>query len=144
MTQPITAAASGIGARVKRKEDRRFLTGLGRYVDDIASPRPLHARIVRSPHAHARIDRIDGAGALAIPGVVAVLALAELPECAGGVLHLHIQNDFDPDGKVSPRSGLGLANVRNRLKTLYHNRGGLTTQVRDNLYCVELEIPCNS
>ena len=85
MTQPIGATASGIGARVKRKEDRRFLTGRGRYLDDITEPRPLHARIVRSPHAHARIDRIDATAALAIPGVVAVLSLAELPECAGGV-----------------------------------------------------------
>ena len=59
MTQPIGASASGIGASLKRKEDRRFVTGRGRYLDDITTPRPLHARIARSPHAHARIDRID-------------------------------------------------------------------------------------
>ena len=85
MTQPTGASASGIGARVKRKEDRRFVTGRGRYLDDIQTPRALHARIARSPHAHARIDRIDASAALAIPGVVAVLSLAELPECAGAV-----------------------------------------------------------
>jgi len=85
MTQPMGASASGVGARLKRKEDRRFVTGRGRYLDDIQTPRALHARIARSPHAHARIERIDAAAALAIPGVVAVLSLAELPECAGAV-----------------------------------------------------------
>jgi carbon-monoxide dehydrogenase large subunit len=85
MTQPMGASVSGIGARVKRKEDRRFVTGRGRYLDDIQTPRALHARIARSPHAHARIDRIDASAALAIPGVVAVLSLADLPECAGAV-----------------------------------------------------------
>ena len=74
-----------IGARIKRKEDRRFLTGHGRYLDDVPITGVLHAAIVRSPHAHARIERVDGAAALALPGVVAVLSLAELPECAGGV-----------------------------------------------------------
>jgi hypothetical protein len=65
-------------------------------------------------------------------------------ECSGGVLHLHIHNDFDPEGKPADRNGVGLANVRNRLKTLYQNRARLTVQVRDNLYCVELELPCDS
>ena len=74
-----------IGARIKRKEDRRFLTGRGRYLDDVPIAAALHAAIVRSPHAHARIERIDATGALALAGVVAVLSLAELPECAGGV-----------------------------------------------------------
>lgn len=65
-------------------------------------------------------------------------------DCADGVLRLHIQNDFDPEGKPVVRSGVGLANVRNRLKTLYQNRARLTTQVRDNLYCIDLELPCDS
>jgi aerobic carbon-monoxide dehydrogenase large subunit len=74
-----------IGARLKRKEDQRLLTGRGRYLDDLTIAGMLHAAIVRSPHAHARIESIDSAPALARPGVVAVLSLAELPECAGGV-----------------------------------------------------------
>jgi carbon-monoxide dehydrogenase large subunit len=85
MTQPVGAAASLIGARLKRKEDRRLLTGRGRYLDDVTIAGAVHAAIVRSPHAHARIDRIDAGAALAMPGVVAVLGLAELPECAGAV-----------------------------------------------------------
>ena len=79
MTQPIEAPGSVIGARLKRKEDRRLFTGRGRYLDDITIPGVLHARIVRSPHAHARIDRIETAAALAVPGVVAVLSLTDLP-----------------------------------------------------------------
>ena len=74
-----------IGLSVKRREDRRFLTGRGRYVDDLPFPGLLHAAIVRSPHAHARILGIDTQRALAQPGVAAVLTFAELPECAAAV-----------------------------------------------------------
>ena len=49
----------GIGARVARKEDRRFLTGAGRYVDDMVVPGMKHAAFVRSPYAHADIKKID-------------------------------------------------------------------------------------
>ncbi len=62
----------GIGAAVPRKEDRRFVTGRGRYVDDINLPGQTHAVFVRSPHAHARIRGIDKQPALAVPGVIAV------------------------------------------------------------------------
>ena len=74
-----------IGLSVKRREDHRFLTGRGRYVDDLRLPGLLHAAIVRSPHAHARIVGIDARRAMGEPGVVAVLTLAELPECAAAV-----------------------------------------------------------
>ncbi|MDB5797287.1 MAG: carbon-monoxide dehydrogenase large subunit [Paucimonas sp.] len=61
-----------IGRSIRRREDHRFLTGRGRYVDDIRLPGMLHAAFLRSPHAKARIVRIDTAAALAAPGVVAV------------------------------------------------------------------------
>ncbi|OKL44223.1 xanthine dehydrogenase family protein molybdopterin-binding subunit [Pseudovibrio exalbescens] len=63
----------GIGARVLRKEDKRFITGAGRYTDDMVLPRTGYAAFVRSPHAHARIKGIDASAALAMPGVDAVL-----------------------------------------------------------------------
>jgi carbon-monoxide dehydrogenase large subunit len=85
MTDPIAPSASVVGARLKRKEDPRLLRGRGRYLDDVAIGGMLHAAIVRSPHAHARLEGIDTSAALALPGVVAVLGLAELPECAGAV-----------------------------------------------------------
>jgi carbon-monoxide dehydrogenase large subunit len=57
-----------IGQRVRRREDPRFLTGTGNYVDDLVLPGALHATFVRSDWAHARIVRIDGAAAAALPG----------------------------------------------------------------------------
>ena len=49
----------GIGVPVRRREDRRFLTGRGRYVHDIVRPGQLHAVFLRSPHAHAEILALD-------------------------------------------------------------------------------------
>ncbi|MBP1888164.1 xanthine dehydrogenase family protein molybdopterin-binding subunit [Sinorhizobium mexicanum] len=63
----------GIGARVARKEDKRFLTGKGRYTDDMSVPGMKYAVFVRSPHAHAKIKSIDAAAAKAMPGVIDVL-----------------------------------------------------------------------
>ncbi|WP_407186680.1 xanthine dehydrogenase family protein molybdopterin-binding subunit [Bradyrhizobium centrosematis] len=63
----------GIGARVVRKEDKRFITGKGRYVDDIKLTGMTHAHFIRSPHAHAKVKGIDASAALKMPGVVAVL-----------------------------------------------------------------------
>jgi carbon-monoxide dehydrogenase large subunit len=62
-----------IGASVRRKEDARFLTGKGNYTDDLNRPGQAYAHMVRSPHAHARIRRLDVAAAARAPGVVAVL-----------------------------------------------------------------------
>ncbi len=70
----------GVGARVARKEDKRFLTGKGRYVDDMVVPGMKHAVFVRSPHAHARIRSIDASGASKMPGVIAVLDGKQLTE----------------------------------------------------------------
>src|SRR5438045_5651061 len=71
-------SATGIGASVRRKEDQRFITGKGHYTDDITRPGQTHAYFVRSPHAHAKIKRLDATEAKAMPGVVGVLTGAEL------------------------------------------------------------------
>ena len=63
----------GIGARVTRKEDKRFLTGKGRYTDDMVVPGMKFAYFVRSPYAHARIKGVDATAAKAMPGVIDVL-----------------------------------------------------------------------
>jgi carbon-monoxide dehydrogenase large subunit len=70
-------SATGIGASVKRKEDIRFITGKGHYVDDFNRPGQAYAYFVRSPHAHATIDKIDASAALKSKGVVAVLTGAD-------------------------------------------------------------------
>jgi len=67
-----------IGAPIARLEDRALLAGKGRFVDDIALPGVLAAAFVRSPHPHALIRGIDAGSARALPGVVAVLTLADL------------------------------------------------------------------
>jgi len=67
-----------MGKRVKRKEDPRLLTGLGKFVDDVRLPRMAHAAILRSPHAHARIIRVDVSKAEAMPGVICTLAGEEV------------------------------------------------------------------
>ena len=64
---------TGIGARVQRKEDQRFVTGKGRFTDDINLPLQTYAYFVRSPHAHAKLNGIDSSEALASPGVISVL-----------------------------------------------------------------------
>ncbi len=70
----------GIGARVLRKEDRRFITGKGRYTDDINLKDTTYAIFIRSPHAHANIKSIDVSRAKALPGVVDVLTGADLAD----------------------------------------------------------------
>ena len=69
---------TGIGAAVKRREDIRFITGAGRYTDDIDQPGQTYAVFLRSPHARATIGGIDTAAALQVPGVVAVYTGADL------------------------------------------------------------------
>jgi carbon-monoxide dehydrogenase large subunit len=71
------ATRAGIGDTPKRREDLRFLTGHGGYLDDLDFAGLAHAVVLRSPHAHARIEAISVAQARAMPGVLAVLTAAE-------------------------------------------------------------------
>ena len=72
----------GIGQAVSRKEDPKFLTGKGRYVDDMVLSRMTHGYVLRSPHANAKIKSIDTSAAEAAPGVIAVFTGAHI-EAAG-------------------------------------------------------------
>ena len=71
-------SATGIGAAVRRKEDIRFITGTGQYTDDVVRPGETRAVFVRSPHARAKIKKIDVSAAKKMPGVVDVLTGAQL------------------------------------------------------------------
>jgi carbon-monoxide dehydrogenase large subunit len=86
-----------IGRAMKRREDPRLLTGGGRYVDDLSPPGCLHAVFVRSPHAHARIAKLEVGAARSAPGVVAVITGSE-------VAHLGPMpvNRAVPDMKIPP------------------------------------------
>ncbi|TME30264.1 MAG: carbon monoxide dehydrogenase, partial [Chloroflexi bacterium] len=79
---PEATQIRGIGHSVRRKEDPRFIRGIGKYIDDVKLPGMLYMDIVRSPYAHARITRIDSSEALKVPGVAAVVTGKEL-EAAG-------------------------------------------------------------
>ncbi|HSF59064.1 MAG TPA: molybdopterin cofactor-binding domain-containing protein, partial [Candidatus Binatia bacterium] len=68
-----------IGSRIKRKEDLRLLRGVGKFVGDIHRVGMVHAAILRSVHAHARVIKINGAQALKLPGVIGVLTAADMP-----------------------------------------------------------------
>jgi aerobic carbon-monoxide dehydrogenase large subunit len=84
-------SSTGIGARIPRRELKRLLSGHGRYIDDIALPRMLHACFVRSPHPHAKLVSVDVAAATRAPGVAAVFTAADInPKCepfVGVALH---------------------------------------------------------
>ncbi len=67
-----------VGARVRRKEDPRLITGSSTYVDDIQLPRMTYLAIARSPYAHGILNGIDTSAAEALPGVVAVLTATDL------------------------------------------------------------------
>jgi len=75
-----------IGDRVTRKEDRRFLTGSGRYVDDLQLARVTYAYFLRSPHAHAKIKSIDTSKAAASVGVVQIFTGKDVAEAKVGGL----------------------------------------------------------
>ena len=74
---------TGIGASVRRKEDKRFLTGNGRYTDDINRPNQTYGYFLRSSVAHATINGIDTSAASAADGVVAVFTSADMEGIGG-------------------------------------------------------------
>src|SRR5690348_10499834 len=75
----------GMGHRMKRKEDPRFIQGRGRYIDDVKLPNMVYMDIVRSPYAHAKIKKIDTSAALKMPGVLAIITGEDLKKA--GNLH---------------------------------------------------------
>ena len=75
-----------MGQPVRRKEDRRFLTGQGRYVADMELPGTAHGVVARSPHAHVGIVRIGTADAAGLPGVLTINTGSDLAEAKVGSL----------------------------------------------------------
>ena len=99
--------AKWVGQRMKRKEDPRLIQGLARYVDDLALPGQLYAAFLRSPYAHARLQRIDRSAAERAPGVVAVL----VGEDVRGVLGMIPTASALPELKVPPHPPLAIEEV---------------------------------
>jgi carbon-monoxide dehydrogenase large subunit len=98
-----------IGRSVRRLEDGRFLLGQGRYVADIGSAGHLHGHVLRSPHAHALIERIDVSRAASLPGVHAIYTHADL--AAAGLGHMPCMAAVKPL-IVPPRPALADGRVR--------------------------------
>ncbi|MBI3953985.1 MAG: xanthine dehydrogenase family protein, partial [Chloroflexi bacterium] len=78
-------AAPAVGSRIKRREDPRLITGTGTFVEDITPPGTLYMALARSPHAHARLRRVNVREALQHPGVIAALTGPEVQQIADSV-----------------------------------------------------------
>jgi carbon-monoxide dehydrogenase large subunit len=103
-----------IGETPKRSEDIRFLTGMGRYVDDLAFDNLAQAFILRSPHAHARLLAIDTAGAMDCPGVLAILTGADQAAAGIAPMEPYVRTNFHNDEPFAytPHPPLALERVR--------------------------------
>jgi len=80
MTMKTTRDVRGVGLAIPRPDGPEKVTGRVQYVADLQPRGLLHAKLLRSPHAHARIVRIDTSRARALPGVRAILIAADIPE----------------------------------------------------------------
>jgi aerobic carbon-monoxide dehydrogenase large subunit len=85
MATTVAAPARVFGSGIKRREDPRLLTGTAKYTADITLPGQVYAAILRSPHGHARIRKIDTAPAKTAPGVVAVFTAADTEGMLGTI-----------------------------------------------------------
>lgn len=101
-----------IGRSLRRLEDRRFLTGQARYVDDINAPGQLHGIVLRSPYGHAAIEGIDTEAARAMPGVRGVFTAADLDADGVGPLPCIAQVATVAPMIVPPRHALARDRVR--------------------------------
>ncbi len=132
----------GIGQPVRRKEDVRFLTGRGRYTDDVNLPGQAHLAILRSPHAHARIVSLKVDAARTAPGVLDVLTGHEA--AADGIGHFPVQVDVPamegtPTMHAPPRAILQTEAVRFVGDPIVAIVAETRTQAMDALELVEIE-----
>jgi carbon-monoxide dehydrogenase large subunit len=130
----------GIGQPVTRVEDPRFITGRGRYVDDIDLPRQCFGVVVMSPHAHARIKRIDTAKAKAADGVLAVLTGADVKADGLGGLAPPMPEDMGgPKGFRTLRAILEADKVRAVGDRVAFVVAETLVQARDAAELIEIE-----
>ncbi len=106
--------STGLGASVKRKEDQRFITGKGRYTDDINLKGQTHGYFLRSPHAHATIKSINTAKAAKMPGVVGIFTGQDVAndKLGGLICGWMIHSKDGSPMKAGPHPVLALDKVR--------------------------------
>ena len=131
----------GIGQPVRRVEDRRFLTGRARYVDDVELPRQAHGALVLSPHAHARIRQVDISRAAAAPGVICVLTGADVArDRLGGIPPLAMPEDMGgPKGYRTFRPLLVADKVRHVGERVAFVVAATAAQAREAAELVEVD-----
>jgi aerobic carbon-monoxide dehydrogenase large subunit len=134
-------AKFGIGQAVRRVEDQRFLQGLGRYVEDISLPGQCYGVTVLSPHAHARIKRVDVTKAKAAPGVLCVLTGADAAAEKLGSFTAHLMpEDFGaPKGHRTFQPVLNAEKVRFVGDRIAFVVAETLTQARDAAELVEVD-----
>src|SRR5438093_78448 len=125
------SAREGFGKPILRKEDARLLVGGGCYSDDVNVPGQAYACFVRSPHAHARVGRVDIAAALATAGVIAVLTGADAAAVelafarATHVVGLDTWVHRVTGVPMEPRAAIGVWDVATGRYTVHAGAGGL-------------------
>ena len=128
-----------IGRSLPRREDARFLTGQGRYLADAVAPGMLHAVVLRSPYAHARIEALDATAARAMPGVRAVLTGVELRAAGLGTLPCHASPASKAPPIVPARHILALDAVRHLGEPVAFVLAATPEQARDAAEAVVVE-----
>ncbi|HEX9466381.1 MAG TPA: xanthine dehydrogenase family protein molybdopterin-binding subunit [Alphaproteobacteria bacterium] len=132
----------GIGQPVRRVEDARFLTGSGRYVDDLNLPHQLYGHVLLSPYAHARIKRIGTSAAEKAPGVVCVLTGKDLAAANIGALPPNFMPEDigGPKGHRAVRPVLCQDRVRHVGDRVAFVVAETAAQARDAAELIELDI----
>src|SRR6185437_5080397 len=132
----------GIGQPVRRVEDVRFITGAGRYVDDMDLPKQLYGQIVLSEHAHARIKRVDTAAAKKAPGVVLVLTGADIKAAGiGNLPPLFMPEDVGgPKGYRANRAILAQDKLRHVGDRVAFVVAETQAQARDAADLIEIDV----
>jgi aerobic carbon-monoxide dehydrogenase large subunit len=97
-----------VGQPLRRREDFKFVTGKGRYTDDLKAPGMLHMAVLRSPHAHANIKQVDLSAAKEAPGVRLALSGSDLAGKIGSI----VPNWIMPGTKVPDRPVVAIDRVR--------------------------------
>jgi carbon-monoxide dehydrogenase large subunit len=129
----------GLGTPLRRLEDPRLLTGGGRFTGDAPAPRALQALVLRSPHAHARITRLDVRAARAMPGVALVLTPADVADCGHNPAITEIRDAAGRRHAEPPRLPLAQGIVRHVGEPVAFVVADTLAQARDAADAIELD-----
>ena len=104
-TADAVPADPAIGKPLARVDGRERVTGRARYAADITRPDMAHAKILRAPHAHAVIKRIDTSAAAALPGVLAIVTADDFPDLPQGASIPMGETGYDMWGRLAAQHG---------------------------------------